>query len=396
MLKVIIHDYAGHPFQFKLAEELSKKIEVHYLYFINDAGPKGNFFNIKNKNLHVEPVGYDIKYNKENFIMRLFNDIKYGLSVAKIINKIKPDIVLSGNTPTFAQQSIIKSAKKNSSKFIFWVQDFYSLAVKNILEKKFKYLSVPIALVFKYMEKIQLYKSDNIIVIADSFLPILNKWGIFEDINHIPNWGNLDNLNNNENKDNDFSKQNNLNPEKFRLLYTGTLALKHNPDIIVKIAEFNPDIELLIVAAGSGYKKLLNSNNLPSNIKLLPLQPFEIFNNVLNTSDVCLAILNKDASNFSVPSKILNYLCAERPILMFAPKDNLASKTINEANAGKVFSSEDFKESTLFINKLKKDREYRKQLSISAGKYAKKNFDINIIANKFLEIFIKLKPEKKS
>ena len=396
MLKVIIHDYAGHPNPFKLAEELSKKIEVHYLYFINDAGPKGNFFNIKNKNLHVEPVGYDIKYNKENFIMRLFNDIKYGLCVAKIINKIKPDIVLSGNTPTFAQQNIIKSAKKNNSKFIFWVQDFYSLAVKNILEKKFKYLSVPIALVFKYMEKIQLYKSDNIIVIADSFLPILNKWGIFENINHIPNWGNLDNLNNNENKDNDFSKQNNLNPEKFRLLYTGTLALKHNPDIIVKIAEFNPDIELLIVAAGSGYKKLLNSNNLPSNIKLLPLQPFEIFNNVLNTSDVCLAILNKDASNFSVPSKILNYLCAERPILMFAPKDNLASKTINEANAGKVFSSEDFEESTIFINKLIKDSEYRKQLSISAGKYAKKNFDINIIANKFLDIFIKLKPEKKS
>ena len=50
MLKVIIHDYAGHPNPFKLAEELSKKIEVHYLYFINDAGPKGNFFNIK-KNL---------------------------------------------------------------------------------------------------------------------------------------------------------------------------------------------------------------------------------------------------------------------------------------------------------------------------------------------------------
>jgi len=246
------------------------------------------------------------------------------------------------------------------------------------------------------MEKIQLYKSDNIIVISDSFIPMLNKWGIFEDINHIPNWGNLDNLNNNENKDNDFSKQNNLNPEKFRLLYTGTLALKHNPDIIIKIAEFNPDIELLIVAAGSGYKKLLNSNNLPSNIKLLPLQPFEIFNNVLNTSDVCLAILNKDASNFSVPSKILNYLCAERPILMFAPKDNLASKTIIEANAGKVFSSEDFEESTLFINKLIKDREYKNQLSNSAGKYAKENFDINIIANKFLDIFIKLKPEKKS
>ena len=136
MLKVIIHDYAGHPNPFKLAEELSKKIEVHYLYFINDAGPKGNFFNIKNKNLHVEPVGYDIKYNKENFIMRLFNDIKYGFSVAKIINKIKPDIVLSGNTPTFAQQNIIKSAKKNNSKFItcdlgFKINSIFLLKMKN-------------------------------------------------------------------------------------------------------------------------------------------------------------------------------------------------------------------------------------------------------------------------
>ena len=45
MLKVVVHDYAGHPFQLNLSKELSKKHKIFHLYFGNDYGPKADFNN---------------------------------------------------------------------------------------------------------------------------------------------------------------------------------------------------------------------------------------------------------------------------------------------------------------------------------------------------------------
>ena len=66
-----------------------------------------------------------------------------------------------------------------------------------------------------------------------------------------------------------FLKENNLDINKFRILYSGTLALKHNPDLILKIANCNSSIEIVVIGIGSGFQKLKNDKNLPKNIKLL-------------------------------------------------------------------------------------------------------------------------------
>ena len=107
MLKIIIHDYAGHPFPLTLSEELSKKYIVYHLYFKNDYGPKASFDIGFNKNLIIESIGSNIKYNKSNFFTRFIKDFIYGYFVAKRINEIKPDVIISGQCPTFAHQKKI-------------------------------------------------------------------------------------------------------------------------------------------------------------------------------------------------------------------------------------------------------------------------------------------------
>ena len=102
-----------------------------------------------------------------------------------------------------------------------------------------------------------------------------------------------------------IDKSSNLDINKFHILYTGTLALKHNPGLILKIANYNSSIEIVVIGIGSGYQELKNDKNLPKNIKLLPLQPFDKMNNVLNSADIFLAMLNNDAGKYSVPSHFL-------------------------------------------------------------------------------------------
>ena len=138
-MKILVHDYAGHPFQVDLSRELATRgHEVTHAYFHGDRGPKGRL-----NRASSDPVGLSFEgvrlrrpYDKASFVKRRFDDVAYGKSVAALVASRKPDIVISGNTPTEAQSSIVRSSVANGAGFVFWVQDFYSIAVSKLLRKK--------------------------------------------------------------------------------------------------------------------------------------------------------------------------------------------------------------------------------------------------------------------
>ena len=384
MQKIIIHDYAGHPFQFELSKQLSNKFIVYHYYYQNDYGPKADFKDNDNNRLNIKGIGKTISYNKNKFIKRFFKDIEYGKELSQHISEIKPDVVISGNCPTLAQEYIIKSCQKNNSKFVIWVQDFYSHAVKLLLKKKLSFFSFPISFLFEYLEKKQLQKANSLIIISNDWEQKLLSWNINnKKIKYIPNWGDIKNIEYLEEKPSSFLDENFLDKAKFRIIYTGTLALKHNPQIITNIAAKNKNIEILVIGTGTGFQQLEKMKNIPSNIKLLPLQPFEKMNHILNSADALLAILNEEASKFSVPSKILNYLCAGKPIILSAPKDNLSTKIINESKSGKSFEPNDLEGINNFLKILLSDKDLKKKYSLNAREYAVKNFNIKKISSQF-------------
>ena len=98
-------------------------------------------------------------------------------------------------------------------------------------------------------------------------------------------------------------------------------------------------------------------------------------------------MINEDAGEFSVPSKVLNYLCAGRPILLSAPKNNLASRIINQNYAGKSFNPNDFDGLNKFLSEIYLNKNKRLEMSKNARNFAEKNFNIDDIALKFKKIF---------
>ena len=101
-------------------------------------------------------------------------------------------------------------------------------------------------------------------------------------------------------------------------------------------------------------------------------------------------MLNKEASKFSVPSKILNYLCVGKPIILSAPLTNLSSIVISDAKAGKTFDPTDFNKLNNFIKLLKNNKKIRLQMANNGRLYAKNNFDLKKISIKFVNIFNKI------
>ena len=110
MLKIVVHDYAGHPFPLSLSKSLSRSYKVYHLFFKNDYGPKADFDNHINENLVIEGIGSNINYNKSNFFTRFIKDFMYGNQLTKKLKEIKPDIIISGQCPNYAQELIINLA----------------------------------------------------------------------------------------------------------------------------------------------------------------------------------------------------------------------------------------------------------------------------------------------
>jgi glycosyltransferase involved in cell wall biosynthesis len=395
-MRILIHDYAGHPFQVQLSRELSKRgHEVTHAYFGGDPGPKGSLHrrDADPLGLSFERVDLDVVYNKGAFFKRRSNDIKYGKKISELIDRIKPEIVVSGNTPVESQGCILKASHRIGAKFVFWLQDIFSIAALKILPTKLGLLGTIVGKYYVLKERGQFQASDAIIAITDGFTEQLKseRWRIpASKMVTIENWGALS----------EISPQPKVNPwsiefglaDKFVFLYTGTLGLKHDPRLLVEIARRMRDVPAVrVVAVAQGLnvaelQRLKDAEGL-DNIQLLPLQPFDILPQVLGSGDVLVSVIEEDAGQFSVPSKVQSYLCAGRPILLSAPALNLAATVLVREHAGVVVSPGQIEAFADAAAALQADEVVRRGMGERGRAYAERAYDISAIADRFEAVF---------
>jgi glycosyltransferase involved in cell wall biosynthesis len=205
----------------------------------------------------------------------------------------------------------------------------------------------------------------------------------------IPNWAPLEEITPLP-KLNPWAKKHGL-AHQFCFLYSGVLGLKHNPGLLLKLALHWKDcdeVSIVVVSEGLGadwLKEQCQALGL-NNLRILNFQPYDCFPEVLASADVLVAILEADAGVYSVPSKVLTYLCARRPLLVSIPADNKAARIVTQNNAGLVadpYSSDEFAKAS---EVLFSDRDLREQFARNGLAYAQNHFDIERIADAFEEL----------
>jgi len=385
-MKILINDYCGYSFQLDLSYNLVKKGHSVYVTFTNSSGGPKAFTNFTDNNLNFINIEMPL-VEKHNFFKRWFQESNYGIKVIKVIARIRPDIVISANTPLAAQRQIVSFCNEEGIKFVFWLQDIISIAAKSILSKRLGIIGKLIGFVFKQIEKNALKKSDHIITIADDFVSKIEKWGINKkSVTVIPNWSPIEKIPLLP-KVNDFSKKYEID-NKFVILYSGTMGFKHNPFVISNAAEKllnQKDLVFVVVTDGMGMEYLQTEKETKNldNLILLPLQPFELLPQILSSGDILLVLLEQDAGMFSVPSKVWSGYCAGRTSLLVISEENLAAKITKEINAGIVISNDQTNRLTETILYLKDNPDICNEYGQNARKFAEENFGIEKIGNSF-------------
>lgn len=390
-MKIVVHDYAGHPFQVDLSRELARRGHtVEHLFFAEDPGPKGALTLRADDpaGLSFVPISIGRTYEKGSMIARRFNDVTYGKNVGAHVVAARPDVVISGNTPTEAQAGLVAACKRANAAFVYWVQDFYSVAATKLLTKRYGALGAAIGAYYRWLERSQLRDAAKVVAITEDFVPLATRWAGGQDkVAVIENWGALGDIPVCARK-NDWAREFGLEDD-FVFLYAGTMGLKHNPDFMVELARrMTGRAKVVIAGQGLGTGRVVEQKAALGldNLIILPVQPFARLPDMLATGDALVSVIEHDAGVFSVPSKVQSYMCAGRPVLLAAPAENLAAKVVSREQAGLVMDSDDQEGFIAAAEELYADATLRQRLGANGRAFAERAYDVVAISHRFENI----------
>ena len=129
---------------------------------------------------------------------------------------------------------------------------------------------------------------------------------------------------------------------------------------------------IIIISEGKFFNQLKNivKQDKISNIKTISrFKSFQNFLAKLNRNLIGIVNINKQAADYSVPSKILTYINSGMPIIGFIPKYNQAAKIIKKNQLGIILNDRNI--ST--INELSNN--WLNKTSTNCLIYAKNNFN---------------------
>ncbi len=388
-MRLLVHDYSGHPFQVELSAELARRgHDVTHSWCEAHVSGKGNLGG--HDHLHFESIGQGEVVEKLSFARRLGQEVRYGVQLARQIRRRKPDVVLFGNVPVPMMAVVTLFLLVTRTPWVSWQQDVQGIAMRSFAGTKLSRAFLLFAHVAGWVERWCNRRADAIVVIAESFYEVHREWGTAHKTTVIPNWAPLDELVPTP-RDNPWAQEQDL-VDVPNLVYSGTLGLKHNPRLLVQLTRAVRDrgtpAHLTVITEGNAVDELADeARKLDVPITLLPFQPYERLSEVLGSGDVLLVVLDKSAGAFSVPSKTLSYLCAARPILGLMPDENLAAHLVDAAG-GCVLAPDrtSIPAAADWVTEVLDDNDMWDKLGRRARELAEREFELGLCATKFEEI----------
>lgn len=389
-MRILVHDYSGHPFQAELSRELAARGHdvVHSSCAAYVSG-KGDLDTHEDDNPRFATIGHG-QVKKESLVRRSFQEIGYGLQLVRQIRSERPDVVMVANAPIPMLVVATLFMWVRRIPWVLWHQDVQAIALQNFVGDKISRVWLLAAKLVAVGEKWCARRARHIVVIAESFVPVHRDWGTAAKVTVIPNWAPLDEIVPTP-RDNAWGREHGLCGAR-TLVYSGTLGLKHNPALLAqltaRVRELGVDARLVVVNTGPAVHLVEEeSARLGVPLTLLPFQPYGRLSEVLGSADMLVVLLEKSAGAFSVPSKTLSYLCAGRPVIGLMPEENLASELLTQAECG-VFNPdvESIDDAAKWVAEILSDDVRQARVGAAARDLAEARFSLVGCADRFDQI----------
>ena len=302
----------------------------------------------------------------------------------------KPDLIFSVFQPLSVGITLPLITRLRGSKLVLNVQDLHPDAqVRLGLIQN----SILIGLL-RMIERFGYRSSDGLAVICEQFRIHCNS--IASDETHIaviPNWIDLNEILPGS-RMNGLRKELGLSSEHVVILFAGTIGLVANSEIIIDVAKIlkNSARKVRFVFIGEGpavvnLKRLATEGRL-SNVLFAPFQPRDRLSEVQALSDISLLTMGLGQGRTSVPSKLLGYMAAARPVIAAVDKDSETAALVLNANCGMVTSPGDPFELARSITALISCGSIERQkIGLNGRTYLENNYAKDKIVDEYINFF---------
>lgn len=279
------------------------------------------------------------RFDKDRLGLRLINLLSFSLSAFcfALARIQKGDLVLVVTNPPSLPVVMCLAAKIKRGRLLLLMHDVYpeALAATGILKKSsaaYRLLAGLFRVVYRRFERIIVLGRDAQDIVAQKTamtaarLPVIPNWGDTEEIFPLPR------------QQNPFRSAHGLDG-KIIIQFSGNIGRTHDVETLLEVAQrlqADPRFHFLFVGAGgkAGSVQREIARRGLANITLLPRQPREKLNQMLNASDATLIGFIDEMYGLSVPSRMYNVMAAGVPILALAhPRSELAL-VVTENQAG--------------------------------------------------------------
>ena len=324
---------------------------------------------------------------------RILENVTFGLtSVLNAFREGRPDLLIIETWPLIAVQMLILAARVWRVPCVYYVQDVYPEAAE---ELGFIRKGGLVANVLRMWDAHLCRRSSKIVAISESMRDLICARGIDSDrVAIIPNWIDADRFPLRP-RCNEWRRQIGIPETTFVAMFTGTLGLVSGADILTEVAgrlKGRPDILLLCVGEGALKLRMVDQASRRGlvNLRFEPFQPRKVLADMHGAADVLLLTMRNNESDSSVPSKLIGYLAAGRPVICSANRKSSIAQIVDRAQAGIVTSPDDPKAIAEAILRLLNDRVRAEQMGRNARRHFEAHFTFDRAFGQFAELLQEL------
>jgi colanic acid biosynthesis glycosyl transferase WcaI len=175
------------------------------------------------------------------------------------------------------------------------------------------------------------------------------------------------------------------------LLYAGNMGAKQGIDGLGPLVNaFSGDSRVHFLFCGEGplrpkLEKLVRHH---PNVTMLPQQPREKMNDLLNAADIHLLPQRREAADLVLPSKLAGIFSSGRPVIAIAERGTQLAEIVS--GCGLVVPADDPHALHAAAMQLVNDRELRAELGRSAREYAEKHLSKERVLRRFEQDMLEL------
>lgn len=318
---------------------------------------------------------------RRSFFTRSLNFLSFTFSVLMyLLARQRPQLVFAVLQPLPLGAVLSILAKLRGFKLVFTVQDLHPDVLIDLGLIRNRVLINAL----KAFERAAYRQADGLAVICEGFRDHVRKHGSRGEVAVIPNWIDIEQIRPEVIAKNPIRALAGVRADAPLVLYAGTIGHVSGAEIVIEAAKLTPEITWLFVGEGPLLPQLQLLPQPCGNVRFLPFQPRELLQAVQNSADVSIVSLLPGKGVFSVPSKVLGYMAAAKPVVASVDLQSETARLVRASGCGKVVPPGDAQSLAAAVRLLVEEPEHAGVLGRSGRAYLEANFGRTQVCSSYL------------